>query len=121
MKKLLMIVLFSFTAIHAQNGNTVQANEVKVGEVLQIGKPTSWKYNHINFPKANLIIKQGGIANYKVAEGHKVVVTSIEEKKSGGLAVTLKRQDGGKFFGNRTSVTANLEKALASSELQRVQ
>ncbi|MEH6679084.1 MAG: hypothetical protein V7724_00980 [Sediminicola sp.] len=121
MKKLLMIALFSFTVMYAQGETGIQTNDIKVGEVLQIGKPTSWKYNHINFTKANFLIKQGGIANYKVAEGHKVVVTAIKQKKSGAVAVTLERQDGGKFFGNRTSVTANLEKALASSELQTLE
>jgi len=86
--------------------------------LFSVSAPETHAYKHINFPRANFIIKRGGIANYKRAEGYKVVVTAIKEKKDGSTQVKIKRNDGGRFFGSHTVVSADFKEAIASGELQ---
>ena len=84
MKKLFFAVLFMVATlgINAQSGSPEVLKEVKEGDILRIGRPDAPSFKHIDFPRANTIIKNGGIANYKKMEGIKVVVTSIKEKRT---------------------------------------
>ncbi|CAN0603137.1 unnamed protein product, partial [Ectocarpus sp. 12 AP-2014] len=84
----------------------------------KIGPSENNAYEHINFPRPNFIIKKGGIANYKRAQGKKVVVTAVKEKKDGTIKVTFKREDGSRFFGSHTYISADFKEAIASGELQ---
>lgn len=118
MIKYAIALLFSLSVLNAQDATTPVQNDVQVGDVFEIGAPEANTYKHIDFPRANFIIKRGGIANYKVAEGQKVVVTSVKEKKDGTTQVKIKRNDGGLFFGSHTVVAADFGDALASGELQ---
>lgn len=118
MIKYAIALLFSVSMLNAQNTVEQTAIDVQVGDVFEIGKPESNKYKHINFPRANFIIKRGGIANYKRAEGEKVVVTSIKEKKDGTTQVKIKRTDGNRFFGSHPVVSVDFKEALASGELE---
>ena len=118
MIKYVIALLFSVSMLSAQSTVNQEVTDVKVGDILEIGKPETNTYKHINFPRANFIIKRGGIANYKRAEGEKVVVTAIKEKKDGTTQVKIKRTDGNRFFGSHTVVSADFEKALASGELE---
>lgn len=118
MIKYAIAFLFSISVLNAQDNMTQVSSDVQIGDVFEIGTPKTSTYKHINFPRANFIIKRGGIANYKAAEGHKVVVTSIKEKKDGSTQVKIKRNDGGRFFGSHTVVAADFNKALTSGELQ---
>ena len=52
------------------------------------------------------------------AHGEKVVVTSVKEKKDGTTQIKIKRNDGGRFFGSHTVVTADYKDAINSGELQ---
>jgi hypothetical protein len=117
MIKYAIALLFSVSVLNAQN-NVDQTTAVKVGDVFEIGTPESNKYKHINFPRANFIIKRGGIANYKRVQGEEVVVTSVKEKKDGTTQIKIKRNDGGRFFGSHTVVAADFQDALASGELE---
>lgn len=116
MRRLFLAILFvvATTNINAQE---VNPSEVKVGDVLVIGRPDAPRYKHIDFPRLNFITKKGGIANYKTVEGNKVVVTSVKEKKDGTLQVKIKRTNGSKFFNSHTVVSADLKRALESGEL----
>ena len=109
MTKYVIALLFS--------GVMFAQEEVKVGDVFEIGQPETRTYKHIEFPRANFIIKRGGIANYKNLKGQKVVVTSIEDKNDGTVQIKLKRENGNRFFGSHTVVAANFEKALDNGEL----
>ena len=122
MKKLFFAVLFMVATlgINAQSGSPEVLKEVKEGDILRIGRPDAPSFKHIDFPRANTIIKNGGIANYKKMEGIKVVVTSIKEKKDGTLQAKIKRTDGGRFFGLHTVVSADLWDALESGELRGI-
>lgn len=109
--------LMSMSFVWAQDESKISAASFKVGDVLEIGKPAFNSYDHIHFPRPNFIIKKGGIANYKRAEGQKVVITAIKEKKDGTFKVKLKRNYGGRFFGSHVNVSASLDGALSSGEL----
>ena len=115
-----LILAIGSLSLNAQDVNFVELQEVKVGETLEIGSPESSMYKHIDFPRANFIIKKGGIANYKSLEGNKVVITSLKEKKDGSYLVKLKRADGKRFFGSHVAVSANLKDALESGELRGI-
>ncbi|MDP5231634.1 MAG: hypothetical protein NWQ38_14680 [Cellulophaga sp.] len=118
MIKYVIALVFSVSVLNAQNNQNQVQNDVKVGDVFEIGKPETNSYKHIDFPRANFIIKKGGIANYKSVHGEKVVVTAIKEKKDGTTEVKIKRANGNRFFGSHTVVAADITKALASGELQ---
>jgi hypothetical protein len=118
MKQLFVFLMLVATiGVNSQDVKGEALHGVKVGDVLAIGTPDGPLYKHIDFPKPNLIIKRGGIANYKRIEGSKVVVTLIKEKKDGSLQIKIKRADGGKFFRSRNVVSVDLKKALQSGEL----
>lgn len=117
---LVLVIAFSGAVVNAQNTKEVQPQHIEIGDVLEIGGPEAPQYKHINFPRANFIIKRGGIANYKGVRGYKVVVTSIKERKDGTLKVKIKRADGGRFFGSHTVVTAHLNDALETGELRKI-
>lgn len=116
MRRIVLAVLFvvATTSIYAQDSKSA---EIKVGDVLEIGRPDSPTFQHIDFPRPNFIIKKGGIANYKSVEGNKVVVTAIREKRDGTLQVKIKRTDGRRFFNSHSVVAADLDSALKSGEL----
>ena len=122
MKQLFFIVLLVLgtISINAQNAKQVMQEEIEVGDILQIGEPDASRFQHIEFPRPNFIIKKGGIANYKRVEGDKVVVTSIKETKNGTIEVQIKLANGGRFFRTHNVVTADLKNALESGELRRI-
>lgn len=93
--------------------------EVQVNDVLVIQQPTGPDFKHIHFPRKNFIIKRGGIANMKQLAGKKVVVDAISYKDDGSTLITLRRQDGKKFFRAFPTVKASLENALDSGELRK--
>ena len=118
MMKYAIALLFSVSVLNAQTGVDQMAKDVEVGDIFEIGKPETSKYKHIDFPRANFIMKRGGIANYKSVLGEEVVVTSIKERKDGTVQVKFKRNDGGRFFGSHKFIAADVKGALESGELQ---
>ena len=95
------------------------AQEIQVNDVLVIQEPSGLDFKHIHFPKKNFIIKRGGIANMNQVAGKKVVVETISYDKDGATLVTLRRQDGKRFFRAFPTVKASLEEALDSGELRQ--
>lgn len=120
MIKYVVIVLFSFGALQAQQETSPIVTDIAVGDVLQIGEPVVMQYKHIDFPRANFIIKRNGIADFKTVKGNHVVVTAISENAKGETKVTLKRKNGTKFFRSYETVEANLAGALNEGELRRL-
>ena len=119
MKQLIFAVLFAIGSVglNAKDANCIAPQEVQVGDIFRIGDPDAPRYEHINFPRPNFIIKRGGVANYKGLPGNKVVVTAVEEKMDGTLVVKIKRADGGRFFGSHWEVSADFKGALETGEL----
>lgn len=119
MKTKLMFIVFAICAYMSFGQTNMSQSDVQVGTELVIGKAENSSYQHIHFPKANIIIKRGGIANYKSVQGDKVVVTAVSESDNGAVIVTIKRKDDRAFFGTHKTVKANLEKALKTKELNK--
>lgn len=115
MKRILIfsvILIFAYKA-QAQNLNP----EVEVGDVLTITGSADNNLKSFNLPKANFIIKKGGIADYKRLRGHRVEITAITTEEDGSHKLVLRREDGRKFFRSFPVITAKLEPALANREL----
>ncbi len=112
MKKLIFFALFSFLCAYGQG----QITDIKAGDILTLGNPSSKSYKHINFPKANFIIKKGGIANYKAIAGNRIIITEVN-RQDGYTKIIFKREDGVKFFNTKTLASAHLEKAIEKKEI----
>tara|TARA_R110000868_G_scaffold144150_1_gene362899 strand:- start:24726 stop:25088 length:363 start_codon:yes stop_codon:yes gene_type:complete len=115
-------VLAGFMALGILSLNAQEAKSksvtVEKGDVIEIGNPSTSKYKYIKFPRANFIIKKGGIANYKTALGEEVVVTDVKTAKDGSTKIYVKRKDGKMFFDTVSKVTIDLEEALAANEIK---
>lgn len=110
---ILLACLFSIGMLQAQENTDV----VKKGTVLTLGTTTASGYQHIDFPRKNVIMKRGAIANFNNLEGRKVVVEDVRTE-NGTTEVVLKRKDGLNFFRFWPSAQASLDKAIASGELK---
>lgn len=115
MKKAALLILGLFLALqlNAQQEGGTHA----VGDLMLIKAPSSGSYEHLYFPRKNIIIKRGGIANFKSVVGTRVVISKILKDENGVTDVILKRADGRKFFSYLPNVKANLKKALSHGEL----
>ncbi|WP_147676221.1 hypothetical protein [Algibacter pacificus] len=92
----------------------------EIGDQFIVNSPTGQSYKYVKFPKLNFLVKKGKLANYKNVKGNKVVVSHVETCDKGHTYVTLKKQDGSKFFGYLQSVKANYTKSLKSGELSAI-
>lgn len=116
MKKVFFLFVFMtlfFTSANAQDYNS----KVNINDVFLVGKVDSNNYKHINFPRANFIIKKGGIANFKNVVGEKVKIISIKEKKDGTKIATIALESGKKFFNSHKYVTVDIDAAIENKEL----
>lgn len=122
MKNICFILFFSFSFAFANNSNSLIDNQnvPNVGDVLVINPTSNTNYNHIDFPKLNVIVKKGGIANYKSVHGDHVVVTDVKTKNDGNVHVVLEKKDNTKFFGITKHVKADYNKAISSGELSKL-
>jgi len=109
-----MFFVFSVSLLQAQQ--TQQIN-IQKGHVLTIEGPSASDYQHVHFPRKNFIIKRGGIADMKTVLGKKVEIIDFTYTSDGSTEVTLKRQDGKRFFRKFPTIKADLEDALSTGEL----
>lgn len=115
MRRLLLI------AFLIMSGLTIQAQEtqnIEVGTIVTIEKPSTTDFNYIHFPRKNFIIKKGGIVNYHREFGEKVEIIALETKKDGTRQARLKRTDGRKFFQSHASVWADIDQAIEAGEIR---
>lgn len=96
-------------------------SKLNIGDIVTLGSPLGSDYQHLDFPRKNIIIKRGAIANSNILIGKKLVVERIKTNKNGNTEAVLRRKDGLKFFRFYPSVTANVEKAIAGGEINIVQ
>ncbi|MCM5662127.1 hypothetical protein [Galbibacter mesophilus] len=113
MKKRLLFAIFSFFMISA----IAQEKEVNVGDVFTINSISKSDFSHIELPRKNIIIKRGGVPDYKTVFNNEVVVTEVSTNNDGEQIARLKRTDGRKFFSSFPTVTANVNRALEAEEL----
>lgn len=114
MRKLILLTTFLFCVF------TLQAQtdyNIKAGDLLVLGEPSGSSYKAIAFPKKNIIIKRGAIANFNDLVGKKLVVKQIENS-NGSETLILKRDDDMNFFRFFPTVKADLAKALELGELK---
>ncbi|OYX24192.1 MAG: hypothetical protein B7Z06_09190 [Flavobacteriales bacterium 32-35-8] len=117
MKKICLLLLFAVSVSFANNNTLPNQNEPKVGDVLVINTPSGTEYNHISFPKLNMIAKRGKVANYKSVHGNQVVVKEVITKSNGNTYVVLEKKDNTQFFGFLKEVKANYTKSLNAGEI----
>jgi hypothetical protein len=108
-----VLAFFISVFMHGQSSTS----DFNKGDVFQIGIANYNNYKHINFPRANFIIKKGGIVNYKNIKGQKVVITSVKEKNNGKKIATIKLVNSRKFFNSHKYITVDIEEALKNKEL----
>ncbi|WP_194768437.1 hypothetical protein [Tamlana sp. I1] len=117
MKKLTFLLFLAFGVSFANTTNPTPQTMVQIGDELVINTQTADKFNHVDFPRLNFIVKRGGLANYNSVDGKVVVVTNVVTKGNGETHVTLEPVGGKKFFGFLSSVNADFDKAIRSGEL----
>jgi hypothetical protein len=117
MRKLCYLLLFTFGISFANNQPLENQNDPQVGDVLVINSPSGTEYNHISFPKLNIIAKRGKVANYKSVHGNHVIVKEVMSKSNGNTYVILEKKDNTKFFGFLKEVKANYDESLNAGEI----
>lgn len=95
-----------------------QAPQVTEGMVLEIVKPQG-DFQHLQVPRKNFIIKQGGLANMYSLHGNRVVVEKVQQLGD-QHKVVLRRKDGRKFFRVYPTLTAHWPEAVQAGELRLV-
>ncbi|MBT8314298.1 MAG: hypothetical protein KJP26_07535 [Maribacter sp.] len=113
---LFMAFLFCISMLKAQSTDHSSIE----GDILMLGEPSGASYTAIKFPRKNIIIKRGAIANFNSLLGKKLVVEKIETNSDGMEISTLRRKDGLNFFRFFPEVKADLSKAIESGELKIV-
>ena len=112
------IVVILMLGVILTTSSTAQENSPSLdkGTKFILGEVSAEGYAHIDFPRKNVIIKRGAIANFNSLEGVKVVVAEVRSKNN-TTEVVLKRKDGLNFFRFWPTVTADVDKAIAQGEL----
>ena len=111
----ILAFLLSIAIMQSQQNDPLVAE----GDVLTLSQPSGSDYQHIDFPKKNIIIKRGAIPNFNGLIGEKLIVEEIETDKSGKTIAVLRRKDGRNFFRFYPRVKADIAKALANGEVRR--
>ncbi|APY00168.1 hypothetical protein CLV86_0405 [Lacinutrix venerupis] len=114
----LLAFLFSFLT-NLMFSQTTKLN-TEIGDVFVIGDVKNNNYKSIDFPRANFIIKKGGLVNYDDLKGEKVEITSIKEAKDGSVIATIMLASKKKFFNSHKYVKVNINEALNNKELLRI-
>ncbi|MFT5943435.1 MAG: hypothetical protein ACI9AV_002048 [Sediminicola sp.] len=116
--KALLLVLFLFSSFNYVLG---QENDkvISKGTTYTLSEPMGHTYKYIDFPRRNIIIKRGAIADYNSLIGLEIVVKDLKKDKNGSTKAILERKDGRPFFRFFPTVEANLEKAIAVGELKK--
>lgn len=114
----IFIAIFLFCSINTVIGQENNSN-ISQGTIYRLSEPAGHTYKHIDFPRRNIIIKRGAIANYNSLVGMELVVKELIKDTNGSTTAILVRKDGRPFFRFFPTVEANLEKALAIGELEK--
>lgn len=113
-----VITCLCFSIFSFSNNLTPIQEKPKVGDTFIVAQNQGETYQHIDFPRLNILVKRGRIASYKSIYNIEVVVTDVIENEYGRVDVRLERTDGKKFFNLTKSVRSNYKKALENGELK---
>jgi len=115
-----VVVLAFFLCLGGMLNAQDKENIVAEGDIIVLGKPNGSDYRHIDFPRKNIIVKRGAIANFNALIGKRLVVQSLEIDKDGVTEAVLTRKDGMNFFRFFPKVRADIEQAIETGELQTI-
>ncbi len=110
-----LLILFGF--LYSNSYGQHSEHNVSVGDIFILQKYRLDDYKYVSFPKANFILKKGGIINNKSLKGQKVKVISIKEKKDGTLIASIELESNRSFFGIQKRVTVRLNDAMLAAEI----
>lgn len=115
MKKAVIFIvsIFLTSAMMAQENRS----SVQKGAILTLGPVSAVGYQHIDFPRKNIIIKRGAIADFNSLEGRKVIVEKVQVE-DGTTIATLRLKDGRDFFRFWPTVTTDIDNAIVKGELK---
>ncbi|WP_282143493.1 hypothetical protein [Cellulophaga baltica] len=116
MKSLLTFIFMAMCTIGGHSQET--ATHLEEGTVVILASPNGENYKHIDFPKKNIIMKKGAIADFNNLVGTKLVIKDYKATNDHNQVASLMRQDGKPFFRFFSSVDANIERAIESGELK---
>lgn len=111
-----LLTIFFSGIIYSQSSDS----SINIGDVFILGEVSNNNYKHINFPRPNIIIKKGGIANYENIKGKRVEIKSINKKKDGTLIATIKLTSNKLFFNSHKYVTVDIKEAISKKELLKI-
>ncbi|WP_452225033.1 dihydroorotase [Lacinutrix chionoecetis] len=114
-RNILFALLLSFFISMSYSQSSSQ--KVNVGDVFVIGEADNNNYNYIDFPRANFIIKKGGLPNYEALVGEKVEIVSLKEKVKGRIIATIKLTSKKKFFNSHKYISVDIDEAIQNKEL----
>ncbi|MDC6351106.1 hypothetical protein PP178_06035 [Zeaxanthinibacter sp. PT1] len=116
MKKGIILLSMLLTGVFALQA---QDTSVNVGDEFTIQQPEGNQFNHLDFPRPNFLIKQGILPDYKSLAGIRVVVADVSTDKEGHQVATLQPVNRKQYFRHYREVTAHVDRALQSGELNR--
>ena len=119
MIKYLIMVALTLSSITAQeNSDCDPPINVYTGDMLEIAQPSASTYRYINLPRANFLIKRGGIANFNKLRGQKIQIIEVKTTEDCKTEVRVKRKDGKKFFNTLTTMSIDLDNAVETGEVK---
>ena len=93
-----------------------QSTPPEAGEELRLNLPESGSFDHLDVPRNNFIMKQGGIVDMQRLDNAVVVVDRVRETRK-GTQLVLKSKDGNRFFKSHRYLTASWPQVAESKEL----
>lgn len=120
MKTIHKIILFGLLFFSINTFSQEVDSSTFIDKTYIIQSVPNDNYQYISFPKPNFIKKRGGFANYDALVGEKITIAKIVKEKKTGTVVSIKLENGNKFFGVYPSIDANLQKAIEKGELLEV-
>ncbi|MFI8604863.1 hypothetical protein ACIGCP_10400 [Cellulophaga baltica] len=111
-------IIFIFMAMYTLGGHSQTTTNLQEGTVVVLANPNRENYKHIDFPRKNIIIKRGALADFNSLVGTKLVIKEYKATNDHNQVASLMRQDGKPFFRFFSSVEANIEQAIESGELK---
>jgi hypothetical protein len=112
-------VLIAIIAVLLPLGTAwAQQPQITEGMVFELVKPNG-DFQHLQLPRKNFILKQGGHINMQSLNGNHVVVEKVQQLGE-QHKVVLRRKDGGKFLRVYPTLTAHWPQALQDGELRLI-
>ena len=110
-----IIVLFAILA--GIFSSQAQASTVEAGDIFTLQVPENNRFDYVDVPKPNILIKRGSVATVKGLNQRKVVVKEVI-REDGQVRLLLAATDGKKFFRHYRTLPASWPEAVNYGELK---